>query len=199
MEPSSVMKDEIITSLARDINSTGWELRSIPGLVKRVINENMWPERIVRVTGEIATFKTFAEFVTTAPPAGLGTDIDTLERLCRDDAEAVTLLRQATTNPKHVHVSDANNVSISKPAHGNTRAYTLDRLSRERPDLYERVVNKELTANAAAIEAGWRKRKVQVDPEPDAVVSFILRQFNDEERAYIVRALLGTEGLADGD
>lgn len=198
MEPSSVMKDEIITSLARDINSTGWELRSIPGLVKRVINENMWPERIVRVTGEIATFKTFAEFVTTAPPAGLGTDIDTLERLCRDDAEAITLLRQATTNPKHVHVPDSDNVTIT-PDRGNTRAYTLDRLSRERPDLYERVINKELSANAAAIEAGWRKRKVQLDPEPDAVVTFILRHFSDEERAYIVRALLGKGAVNDGD
>jgi hypothetical protein len=200
MEPSSVMKDEIVTSLARLVNSTGWELKSLPGMVKRVITENMWPERVVRVTGEIATFKTFGEFVTTPPPAGLGTDIETLERLCRDDAEAITLLRQATTRPvgSNQHTTGSDNVTTQTPDRGNTRAYTLDRLTRERPDLYERVVNKELTANAAAIEAGWRKRKVQIDPEPQAVVSFILRHFSDEERAYIVRALLGLDA-ADGD
>jgi hypothetical protein len=205
MEPSSVMKDEIVTSLARLVNSTGWELKSLPGMVKRVITENMWPERIVRVTGEVARFNSFAEFVTTPPPAGLGTDIETLERLCRDDAEAITLLRQTTTRPRGGDTrspdaqTNSNNVTIETPDRGNTRAYTLDRLSRERPDLYQRVVNKELTANAAAIEAGWRKRKVQLDPEPQAVVSFIMRHFNDEERAYIVRALLGLEGAGDGD
>lgn len=193
MEASSVMKDEVVTRLAQLVNSTGWELKNLPGMVKRVITENMWHERVVRITGEIATFKTFGEFVTTAPPAGLGTDVDTLERLCRDDDEALALLRQATTNPKHVHVSDANNISIRKPAHGTSKAYTLDRLTRERPDLYARVVNKELTANAAAIEAGWHPRKVQVVKEPQAVVSFILRHFSDEERDYIVRALIGTE------
>lgn len=196
MEPSSVMKDEVVTRLAQLVNSTGWELKNLPSMVKRVITENMWPERVVRITGELARFNSFGEFVTTAPPAGLGTDIDTLERLCRDDAEAITLLRQATTNPKHVHTPDANNISINEPKHGTSRAYTLDRLTRERPDLYARVVNKELTANAAAIEAGWRKRKVQLDPEPQAVVSFILRHFSDEQRAYIVAALLDVEAQA---
>lgn len=189
--------DAVITSVAQMINSTGWELESIPGLVKRIIEENMWPERMVRMTGEIVRFGTFAGFVTTPPPAGLGTRIETLERVCRDDAETLTLLRQVTTNAKHVHVADSDNVTISNPTRGNTRAYTLDRLTRERPDLYQRVVNKELTAHAAAVEAGWRKRAVSVAAEPDAVVSFILRHFSDEERAYIVRVLLGLEAQRD--
>jgi hypothetical protein len=42
---------------------------------------------------------------------------------------------------------------------GNSRAYTLDRLKRERPDLFERVARKELSANAAAIEAGFRRAR----------------------------------------
>lgn len=50
---------------------------------------------------------------------------------------------------------DADNVSI-KPQHGNSLAYTLDRLKREREDLYKRVIAKEISANAAAVEAGWR-------------------------------------------
>lgn len=193
MELSSVMKDEVVTSLARLVNSTGWELKSLPEMVKRVINEDMWPERIVRVTGELARFKTFTEFVTTHPPAGLGTDVDTLERLCRDDAEAITLLRQATTRPVGKPSGDVVNHDNVMNKQGNTRAYTLDRLSRERPDLYQRVVGKELSANAAAIEAGWRKRAVSVQADPDAAINFILRHFSDEERAYIVRALLGLE------
>lgn len=194
MGDPNVIKDELITTLAKLVNSAGWDLQSLPGLVKRVITEEMWPERVVRITHETARFKSFAEFVTTPPPAGLGTNVETLERLCRDDAEALTLLRQVTTRPKHIHASDSYIVTITDSDRGNARAYTLDRLSRERPDLYQQVVDKELTANAAAIEAGWRKRKIQLEPEPQSVISFILRHFTAEERATIVRALLGMEG-----
>ncbi len=197
MGDPNVIKDELITTLAKLVNSAGWDLQSLPGLVKRVITEEMWPERVVRITHETARFKSFAEFVTTPPPAGLGTNVETLERLCRDDAEALTLLRQVTTRPNYRPAKDdagSNDNVMSNAGQGNSRAYTLDRLSRERPDLYQQVVDKELTANAAAIEAGWRKRKIQLEPEPQSVISFILRHFTAEERATIVRALLGMEG-----
>lgn len=46
---------------------------------------------------------------------------------------------------------------------GNSRAYTLTRLKKERPDLFERVCAKELSANAAAIKAGWRKTETTLD------------------------------------
>jgi hypothetical protein len=40
---------------------------------------------------------------------------------------------------------------------GTTATNTLRRLKRDRPDLAERVVAGEISANAAAIEAGFRK------------------------------------------
>lgn len=39
---------------------------------------------------------------------------------------------------------------------GTSRAYTLDRLKREAPALFERVCSGEMSANAAAIQAGFR-------------------------------------------
>ena len=57
------------------------------------------------------------------------------------------------------------------PSHGGARirgsnaasdgrgvTYILRRLKRDRPDLLKRVVSGELSANAAAVEAGFRKR-----------------------------------------
>ena len=41
---------------------------------------------------------------------------------------------------------------------GRGVTYTLRRLKRDRPDLLKRVVSGELSANAAAVEAGFRKR-----------------------------------------
>lgn len=87
--------------------------------------------------------------------------IDTLERLCKDDSEALLLLRQVTTAPNHRPVS-TDNVSTSEGSHGNSKAYTLDRLSRDRPDLLERVKSGQLSANKAMIEAGFRPKTLTI-------------------------------------
>jgi len=96
--------------------------------------------------------------------------------LIADDAESLVRLRELIvagkgTNQYTGKKEDADNVSIhndlftapesrkKKADAGNSRAYTLVRLKNERPDLFEKVVAKELTANRAAIEAGWRKRR----------------------------------------
>jgi hypothetical protein len=42
---------------------------------------------------------------------------------------------------------------------GRGRAYILARLNRDRPDLAAKVIAGEMSANAAAIEAGFRKRR----------------------------------------
>lgn len=46
---------------------------------------------------------------------------------------------------------------------GNQRTYTLARLHRDRPDLAEKVEAGELSANAAAIEAGFRRKLTRVE------------------------------------
>jgi len=46
---------------------------------------------------------------------------------------------------------------------GNSRDYTLARLKRDRPDLAEMVIGGAMSANAAAIEAGFRRRDTPVD------------------------------------
>jgi hypothetical protein len=48
--------------------------------------------------------------------------------------------------------------NVTRFQRGNQRAYILARLHRDRPDLAQRVEAGELSANAAAIEAGFRKK-----------------------------------------
>ena len=60
----------------------------------------------------------------------------------------------------------SSNITIDTPpppARGTTAAYTLNRLRRDAPELFERVKAGELTANAAAIEAGFRKVKTPLE------------------------------------
>ena len=69
------------------------------------------------------------------------------------------MFREATTAPKHAHPTraDGDNVTI-KPKRGHGRAYTLTRLQKKAPALYQRVVNGALTARAAALQAGLRRQ-----------------------------------------
>lgn len=77
--------------------------------------------------------------------------------------------------PKKKTVSNTNSLSgserVSKPG-------TLRRLSRSRPDLLARVESGELSAHAAAVQAGIRKpmRSIPVDT-PEAAIRALLRVF----------------------
>lgn len=53
------------------------------------------------------------------------------------------------------HKAPDENKELS--AYGTARHYTVGRLRRDRPDLADRVERRELSANAAAIEAGFRR------------------------------------------
>ena len=64
---------------------------------------------------------------------------------------------------KRTDLVDNVNEVTNKPSKGNSRAYTLDRLHREAPKLYARVVAKELSANRAAILAGFRHEKTALE------------------------------------
>ena len=46
--------------------------------------------------------------------------------------------------------------------HGTSESYTVRRLKRDRPELAQKVIQGEISANAAAIEAGFRTKTVSV-------------------------------------
>jgi hypothetical protein len=84
----------------------------------------------------------------------------------RNDPEARALFRKETTRergrPKkksEEELINGNNVPIKRPDRGNSEAFILQQLSQERSDLFSRVVSGELSANAAAKQAGWRKKR----------------------------------------
>ena len=74
-----------------------------------------------------------------------------------------------------------DNIIIDKPAsspsQGTSRAYNLNRLRREAPELFERVVAGKLSANAAAIEAGFRKKQTPIE-----IIKFNWKKLNEIER-----------------
>jgi hypothetical protein len=83
-----------------------------------------------------------------------------------------------------------------KPS-SNDAEYVVRRLKRDNPELADQVVRGELSPNAAAIKAGFRKRTVRVPLDPNTWAEATLRHFTPEQAYAIARVLLmKTRGAA---
>jgi hypothetical protein len=72
---------------------------------------------------------------------------------------------------------------------GNSTAQALRRLRKDRKDLHARVLAGELTPHAAMIEAGFRKKWVQLPPDVPGAVQALRRHFDESQIKEIVRKL----------
>ena len=80
----------------------------------------------------------------------------------------------------------ADNIRLQ---YGTERRTTLARLHRDHQDLADRVERGELSANAAAIEAGFRRRTVSIPLVPAAFVRVIRARFTAAEIQEIIDGL----------
>lgn len=60
--------------------------------------------------------------------------------------------------PENSNTNNKDVTIFSDPIRGNNPSYALRRLAKDRPDLHAQCLAGELTANAAMVEAGFRKR-----------------------------------------
>jgi hypothetical protein len=142
-------------------------LNSFPGLLKRVIEERVWEHRIYH--GREYRLPNLRALITEKPMAGWGEDPKKIEALIKDDPEVLPMFREAMKHQgERGNFVDNVNEVIGRPD-GNTRAYTLTRLQKDNPEIYEEVKAGKLTANAGAIKAGWRKT-----PTPMEIIQRLL-------------------------
>ena len=148
---------QLCDELDRGLRGSEVNLTTVANTIVVVLRDKAWQRRRVR-TGEIVECESFAELLTAPPLKGFGEDPKKVEALLKDDAEALRMFREAVTPPQGKH--HLNNIKMKG---GTARAYTLSRLHKKNPKLYARVVAGELSAHAAAIEAGIRKRRTALE------------------------------------
>lgn len=161
-------------------------INRIPAIVREVIVSGAWHKRKYR--NRLYEHQKFIDFIVAPPLAGCGWRPENVEALLKDDAEVLTMWREATVGKhggdrKSKDVIKSDNITLD-PKRGTSRAYTLDRLKRERDDLYQQVLAGKLSANAAAAKAGWR-------PKPSAFkqIEKLLPKLTDDERKKLIRLL----------
>jgi len=184
----------LVSGLADTIRDGKEGLNGTPKFVKKIIEQDAWKRRTLRCNGEVVEFESFTNFVESHPPDGLGVEVDMLKRMCKEHDEALRLLRGAVTNPDGVKDDAVDNINSTDRSSGTSKDYTLDRLAREAPELYKQVVADEISANAAAIEAGFRTKTASVpvhkggEEQHERAAKSLAKHFDDFEG--LVEAML---------
>ena len=145
----------------------------LPGIIAKILRDGLWKHRTTKDGRAFVSFREFCEYKLWW---GLECPYDRMRAYCEHNEEARRLLAEdlepVAQHGANQHSAGVDNVKSSAEAKGgNATTYTLRRLKRDRPDLAERVVSGDLSAHAAAIEAGFRRPAITLtaaDPETAA-------------------------------
>lgn len=174
-------EEGIRLSIYAEIRTSGADPSGFLDILCSAVEREVWT-KLRDKDGEPLTFRQFIE----APyPVGVGSTVDAVSKLVRMShryeagsperaaklatmREKVRTLVEGESQAVTTHgVNQWGGLDISSPPAsgqgGTSRDYTLARLKRDRPDLAELVLGGALSANAAAIEAGFRRRDTPVD------------------------------------
>lgn len=172
---------DMIQSLQQAIGHGGEQVFDVaPIVLRRVIEDRLWADRRDK---DGQPFQSFEAFATHILWQGLESSIPELLLYCRKhDAVAQLIKREVGPAAEHGGKREAGQVDIINLSDGGgtSPTYVLRRLKRDYPDLAEKVVAGELSANAAAIKAGFRK-----PPSPLKAIQSAWSRATDEERRAI--------------
>lgn len=160
-------------------------LREFPGLLKKIIKTKAWEKRFNK--GRVIELASLRELITEKPIRGWGEDPKKIEAIIKDDAEALLLYREAMKLAEGTRTDLADNVSEvvgfgRNTEHGNSRAYSLDRVVREcEPEVVGKVMSGEMSPNAALVKAGLREnRQIYIPKDPAKALEKLREAFGEE-------------------
>ena len=99
-----------------------------------------------------------------------------------EELKRLPALNEQPGRPTGSATGNVANGNISNRDNLNGVPYAVRRLKRDRPDLYQQVLDGTLTPNAAAIQAGFRRKVVQVRADDvDRAVTKLLEHYTVDE------------------
>jgi hypothetical protein len=185
------MSDQAQLKEAGEVNMECWRerthsWRNFVAALRRIVHKQMWREFLEPTMG-ILRHETFTQYVTDfleLDPKSLPYVIEGTDNMEFAD-EVRTILRRE--EPKLNGHGGARTPATEQDS-GTTllqergTSYNVRRLKRDRPDLYQQVIDGTLTPNAAAIQAGFRRKVVKVRADDvDRAVTKLLEHYTPEQ------------------
>lgn len=192
---SPAANNVLVETLGTSLRYGGSALSDVPGLLKRLLQEDAWREFVTR-RGEHVTHERFADFVTMAPLKGLGSDIDLVRRIAADDTVTLDLLdqilKEGSRQGERTDIVD--NIHEVRPA-GTSQNAAIRRLRKDAPELHADVLAGRISAHGAMVKAGFRPKTVSVPvTRPEAVARALLKYMSADDIAKLIAELLGQGG-----
>lgn len=165
----------------------------VPALAE-IIEDGAWREFVHPMDG-LKRYERFAEFCSdtlriTAEAvealldrSSLKSTAEKVRRLLREDIQPVRERRGSTLEERQTR--DDN---IRTTSYGTDPEYAIARLKRDNPDLAQRVIDGELSAHAAALQAGIKRRRAQIlVDDPHDAIRGLLKFFTVEQLAVALQ------------
>lgn len=187
---SLLSNDEKVHHLFQRWSEGSLDLKLVESLLIQVIDSGAW-KSFHTPNGNPVTPLTFRDFIAAEPYQGLGATPEKVVALLGDNNDAVVKMRKMLDR-KGERTDLGNNVTqVGRTAiTGNRRDYALDRLTREHPDLRAQVDAGELSAHAAAVQAGFRPRTFTVRADdPEKIAATLRRQLPEDVLELVVKHL----------
>lgn len=169
-------KKRIVESLQSALIQGVLELKLVPELLKQILQEGLWRERVIPGTGKVVIFEYFDDFARASVPVGLDTDFETLWKLCSEEPLLMDLLdqtvkRQRGAPKKNVHKKkndDNININQSQLSADPSMEYRYE-MRNFKELLVAQHLEKSLRPSGTSRQAGLRQLRKH-DPELHAKV-----------------------------
>lgn len=153
---NDIEKGQLCQSTIEALYEATGGLQHFPGLLKKIISNKAWERRVNK--GKVIELSSLRELITEKPIRGWGEDPKKVEAVIKDDPECLALYREAMKEQGRRNDIGDNITEVKPQEKGTSKAYTCERLKRVAPELFEEVKAGRMSANAAAIQAGIRKK-----------------------------------------
>lgn len=116
----------------------------------------------------------------------------------KDDFDYNGVIDDAATLDKESDVGNNRFVSIgvssrntnrNKSRGGTTETYSLQRLKRDAPEFYDKVINGEMKANKAMIESGLRSPQCNFSKKPEKLAETIRKTYDNDGIKKLIELL----------
>lgn len=178
-----MIKMDSVERLQEELKEHQFRSLHIPNLILNLIKSDEWkyrdpaPKKL-----EPKAFYYFPNFVEEVRPWGLQTSFKEIEAICSGYSEVEIELGRQKDIQLEMDIDVKKMRKTEKQKH-------LETLELYRLDLFEKVMNKELSVYSAMLEAGFKKRPIRLQKTPSSFVNYIKNNFSQEEKNELLKLL----------
>lgn len=181
------------------------DLTQVRATLLKVLQSEAWKHYDPPI-GKPCDYSSFEEWVRADVPRGLGTSVENVD-LYRHGADSTftNALDMALGKPAGAPMGNRNaakdkttvdniHVCLDQPLRptGTSESAALRRLRKDRPDLHAQVLDNELSAHAAAVQAGFRPKTFTVRADdPEKIAATLRRQLPEDVLKRVINHLEG--------